>query len=139
MTAVTGRRSSSPRGGGVSRSYANSLGSIAAPGVLITTSALESPGGASKAQATRELGLEHRTVWGWMQRWARPIVKPGDRKRGFSSHGLHETASELSTRGEVPRQGAGDERDIVQVGHTPRVAGCVLAGRTRHSFASSAT
>lgn len=31
--------------------------------------------GASKTQATRELGLEQRTVWGWMQRRVRPVVR----------------------------------------------------------------
>ena len=31
--------------------------------------------GASKTQATRELGLEQRTVWGWMQRQGRPVVR----------------------------------------------------------------
>ena len=31
--------------------------------------------GASKSQATRELGLEQRTVWGWIQRRHRPVVR----------------------------------------------------------------
>lgn len=31
--------------------------------------------GVSKSQATRELGLEQRTVWGWMQRMVRPVVR----------------------------------------------------------------
>ena len=31
--------------------------------------------GASKSEATRELGLEQRTVWGWMQRMVRPVVR----------------------------------------------------------------
>ena len=31
--------------------------------------------GASKTEATRELGLEQRTVWGWMQRRGRPVVR----------------------------------------------------------------
>ncbi len=31
--------------------------------------------GVSKSEATRELGLEQRTVWGWMQRMVRPVVR----------------------------------------------------------------
>lgn len=31
--------------------------------------------GASKTQATRELGLEQRTVWGWVQRRVQPVVR----------------------------------------------------------------
>lgn len=31
--------------------------------------------GASQTQATKELGLEQRTVWGWLQARPRPVVR----------------------------------------------------------------